>query len=99
MLVRHEDILTNTEGWLSMLRTKYGLRVKPAFPVQVSIYKGEQKDEVRPYVHHSEMVLLHQGNGSSMYWNDAALKFMLANLDWQLEDILGYEYGLGEPMQ
>ena len=91
LLVRHEDLLANTEGWLSMLRKRYRLKAKPAFPAQLSTYKGEQDSQ---YVHYSEVALLHEGNDSSAYWNAATLQILLGNVDWELESTLGYQYGL-----
>ena len=91
LLVQHEDCLANTESWLSMLRKKYRLKAKPAFPAQVSTYKGGQGSH---YVHHSEWALLHNGNDSSAYWNAATLQTLLGNVDWELESALGYQYGL-----
>ena len=79
-----------------MLRKRYRLNAKPAFPALVSNYKGQDSPL---YVHCSELALLHQGNGSSIYWNALALNFLLANLDWDLENTLGYEYGLKEHMR
>ena len=88
MLVRHEDLLEDTKGWLHMLRRAYHLKAKPAFPAQVRTYKGKHNTS---YVHHSEYESLSAGHGSS-YWNPTTLRFLLDNVDLQLEKQLGYHY-------
>ena len=90
LLVRHEEVLADTEGWLSMLRQKYHLRIKAGFPRPVRTYKGEQ-DPV--YNAHSEFNLLYDRSGRSKYWDATSLAFLRDNLDTELDSILGYHYG------